>query len=425
MYSRIFLYASDHPPIMIPRTIYPSIEYGIRYKPVTLITGARQVGKTTICGEIVREKGFNYVSLADGRERALAIQDPEMFLRVHPTPLIIDEAQYAPGLFDVIEGIIDREKFERGTNNGMYILTGSQMYNLMENVSQSMAGRVSIVDMSPLSMNEILGRKEEPFRVDFERNILRSIEKVIPVDDVFKMIVRGGYPELYGQPGMDTSRFYSDYVETYIERDVSQVINLKDKLQFRRFMEYIASITGQELVYDHIANALGISIKTVQSWIGVLVAGEIVYLLQPFVPRSNVKSITKRPKLYFRDTGLACYLARIFDPETLRIGYLGGHMVETFIINEIMKSYSNNSEKAGFSYYRDSNGNEVDLVILRDGVLTLVECKAGMTYDSGDVRSFSRLEGSDYAVGPSCILCLTEKAYPIKDGVYALPISSI
>ncbi len=308
LYSRTFLYCPDHPSDIIPRTVYPSIKYGIRYKPVTLITGARQVSKTTIYGKVVREKGFNYVSLADGRERALAIQDPEIFLRIHHAPLIIDEAQYVPRLFDVIERIIDREKFEKGSNNGMYILTGSQMYNLMENVSQSMAGRVSIVDMSPLSMSEILERKEEPFRVDFERNILRSMERTISVDEVYGTIVRGCYPKLYEQPGMDTSKFYSDYVETYIERDVSQVINLKDKLMFRRFMEYIASITGQELVYDHIANALDQSED--RAVVDRSSSGRwIVHLLQPFVPRSNVKSITKRPELYFRDAGWACYLA--------------------------------------------------------------------------------------------------------------------
>jgi predicted AAA+ superfamily ATPase len=138
-----------------------------------------------------------------------------------------------------------------------------------------------------------------------------------------------------------------------------------------------------------------------------------------------VKGAVKRPKLYFCDTGLACYLARIYDPETLRAGYLGGPMAETFIVNEIMKSYSNNAEDAGFYYYRDKNGNEIDLVMVREGKMTLIECKAGMTYDSADVKAFSRLEHSNYGVGPSCLICMTEKAYPLKDGVYALPVTSI
>lgn len=410
---------------MIPRTVLASIEESIRFKPVTLVTGARQVGKTTLCRLIAEKHGFGYVSLATGSERAMAVRDPEMFLNLHPAPVIIDEIQYAPGLFEAIQGIVDARKIESGGNAGMYILTGSQAYRLMEGVTQSMAGRVGIIEMSPLSMSEVLGRDEKPFVVDFESNIRRAMEHVLSVDDVYGMIVRGMYPELHDQPGLKASKFYSDYVDTYIERDVSELIALKDKLKFRQFMEYLASITGQELVYDSIAGAIGVSIHTIRSWLGVLAAGGIVRLLQPYFERSNVKRIVKRPKIYFCDTGLACYLAKVFDAQTLRVGYLGGHMVETFVINEIMKSYSNNTEEAGFYYYRDSQKHEIDLLILRDGRLSLIECKAGMTYDSTDVKAFSRLEKSDYEVGPSCIICLTDRAYPLKPGVYALPISSI
>ena len=345
---KIYIYAQGIITAMIPRTILDSIEESIRFKPVTLITGARQVGKTTLCKLIAEKHGFGYVSLATGSERAMAIQDPEMFLHLHPAPVIIDEIQRAPGLFDVIEGIVDERKFRGGNNAGMYILTGSQVYKLMEGITQSMAGRVSIIEMSPLSMSEVLGREEKPFIVDFENNIHRAMEHMFSVDDVYEMIVRGMYPELYDQPEMRASKFYSDYVDTYIERDVSEIITLKDNLKFRQFMEYLASITGQELVYDSIANGIGVSIHTIQSWLGVLVAGGIVRLLQPYFERSNVKRIVKRPKIYFCDTGLACYLAKVFDAQTLRIGYLGGHMVETFIINEIMKTYTNNTQEAGF-----------------------------------------------------------------------------
>ena len=410
---------------MIPRTILDSIEESIRQKPVTLITGARQVGKTTLCKMIAAERGFDYVSLATGSDRMMAMEDPELFLKLHPAPLIIDEVQYAPVLFEHIEGIVDEMKFRTGSNKGMYILTGSQVYNLMEGITQSMAGRVSMVRMSPLSLSEILGRKETPFMVDFESNIRRSMEHTLSLEWVYDTIVRGSYPELYDQSDIKPSKYYSDYVDTYIERDVSQIINLKDKLKFRQFMEYIASITGQELVYDRVAKNLSVSVHTIQSWVGVLVAGGIVHLLQPYSERSNIKRIIKRPKLYFCDTGLACYLAKIFDPETLRAGYLNGPMVETFIVNEIMKTYDNNTEESGFFYYRDSEMNEIDLVMLRNGMLTLVECKAGIGYDSTDVKAFSRLDRSDYRIGPSCLICLTEKAYPLRDGVYALPLSSI
>ncbi len=420
-----YIYLTPNLSSMIPRTILRSIEESIEFKPVTLITGARQIGKTTICKYIAKEHGFNYVSLASNEDRVMAIKDPEMFLRLHPTPLIIDEVQYAPKLFDVIEGIVDARKFETGSNEGMYVLTGSQVYNLMEGVTQSMAGRVGIIRMSPLSINEITEREEMPFKVDFEAKIRRSMEYTLTMETAYRMMVRGGYPELYGKPKMRSSKFYSDYLDTYIERDVSQIINLKDKMKFRQFMEYVASMTGQELVYDNVSKALGMSVHTIQSWTGVLIAGGIIHLLQPYPGRCNARRITKRPKLYFCDTGLACYLAKIYDPDTLRVGYMNGPMVETFIVNEIMKTYSNNTEEAGFFYYRDSEGHEVDLVMLRDGILTLIECKAGMTYDSTDVKAFSRLERSDHDIGPSCIICLTERAYPLKEGVYALPLSSI
>ncbi len=410
---------------MIPRTILSAIEESIRFKPVTLITGARQVGKTTLCQYLAKEHSFGYVSLATGSERMMAIQDPKMFLTMHPAPLIIDEVQYAPGLLDVLEEIVDSEKILNGHNEGMYILTGSQAYNLMENVTQSMAGRISIIRMSPLSMNEILGRDEQPFVMDLEKKVRRSTDYKMSPTEAYDMILRGGYPELYEKPDMRVSKFYSDYVDSYIERDVSQIVNLKDKLKFRQFMEYIASITGQELVYDKISNALGVNIRTVQSWMSVLISGGIVHLLQPYFEKSNVKRTVKRPKLYFCDTGLACYLAKIFDSETLRAGYLSGHMVETFIVNEIMKSYDNNAEAAGFYYYRDSSMNEVDLIILRDEKLTLIECKSGMTYDYNDVKSFHRLEESEFEIGPSAVICLTDRPYPLRESVYALPLSSI
>lgn len=410
---------------MIPRTALVQIEKGIKLKPVTLITGARQTGKTTLCKEIAERHGFFYVSLADRSERVLAKDDPDMFLSVHPAPLIIDEVQYAPALFEALESAVDKRKFETGSNEGMYIITGSQAYNVMQGVTQSMAGRIYMVEMSPLSLSEILGREEVPFRVDFESNIRRAMEHVLSVEDVFSMIVRGGYPELYQKPEMETAKFYSDYVDSYLDRDVSQLISLKDRDRFTVFIQYMASMTGQELVYEHVANAVGVSSKTVQQWTGVLVAGGIVRLLTPFVPASNTKAVTSRPKMYFRDTGLACYLSRMFDPETLRVGYLAGHMVETFIINEILKSYDNNCMENGFYYYRDAEGNEVDLVMLSNGILNLVECKSGMTYDDDDVKAFSKLKKSNYTLGPSCIICLTESAYPIKDSVYALPVSSI
>ena len=250
---------------MIKRTIKEAILRCIHNKPVTLITGSRQVGKSTLCYEIKKELGFDYISLDDIREREMAIKDPEMFLKLHKWPLIIDEVQYDPKLFEVIEAIVNKEKLEKGSNSGMYILISSQIYELMNGVTQSLSGRVAIIRMSPLSSREIYGLKE--FKMSFDPIELsnRSKEFKIDVDDLYKLIVKGMYPELYDNPNLDINMFYSNYVNTYIERDVSQIINLKDKLKFQDFLEVIASLTGQELVFDTIAKAIGVKTDTIKS----------------------------------------------------------------------------------------------------------------------------------------------------------------
>ena len=410
---------------MIKRTIQKQIETSIKTKPVTLITGARQVGKSTLCYEMKKEFGFNYVSLDDRFERAQAINDPELFLKLHPCPLIIDEVQYAPQLFDSLESVVNKKKLETGSNNGMYILTGSQAYELMNGVTESMAGRVSIIKMSALSASEIFGQEELKFEINPTKNNKRISNYKINLDELYKLIVRGMYPELYDKPEINSDSFYASYVATYIERDVPQLINVKDKMKFQNFLEILASLTGQELVYDTIAKAIGVKVDTVQSWISVLAAGEIIYLLQPYNELSIVKRIVKRPKLYFYDTGLACYLARLNNEEVLKKSIFAGRFVETYIVNEIKKSYRNNGIRDNFYYYRDNNQNEIDLIILDNGELHFVECKSGVSYSKKDVKAFKQLKNSEYIKGSSCILCNTETVYSIDEDVYVLPISAI
>lgn len=409
---------------MINRTIYNQIELSIKTKPVTLITGARQVGKSTIA-LLFKEKGFNYVSLDSSRERELAKKDPEMFLSLHPWPLIIDEVQRAPELFNAIEEIVNNEKIKKNDNYGMYILTGSQIYKLMNGVTESLAGRVSIIHMMPLSRNEIISRKEPMFNFDIIETQKRANKNPLNPIDLFNIIVKGFYPELYNNKLLQVQKFYSDYVETYIERDVSEIINVKDKLQFRRFMELIASLTGQELIYDNIAKTIGVDKKTIMSWLSVLIAGDIVYLLEPYSEISITKRIIKRPKLYFSDTGLACYLARLTSGEILRASTFSGRFVETYIINEIKKSYINNGIEPNFYYYRDNNMNEIDLIILQDGKLNRVECKSGFNFNNSAVKAFKQLDKTQYAIGAKVIISNTDTVYPLDDGVYVLPLSGI
>lgn len=410
---------------MIKRTIKEQIVQSIHNKPVTLVTGARQVGKSTLCYEIKKEYGFHYVSLDDLRERDQAIRDPEFFLQLHPCPLIIDEIQYAPKLFDVIEAIVNREKLEKSENSGMFILTESQAYELMHGVSQSMAGRVAIVRMSPLSTREIYGSSEQKFEIDPSVSSLRSKDFTLGVRDLFSLIVRGMYPELHANPNLNSASFYSNYVDTYLERDVSQIIRLKEKLQFQNFMEALASLTGEELVYDTLAKAVGVSVNTIKSWISVLVARDIIYLLQPYNELSITKRIVKRPKIYFNDTGLACYLARLNNEDVLMNSIFKGRYVETYIVNEIRKSFRNNGLQDRFFFYRDNNQNEIDLVYVDQGTLHFVECKSGVNYSPKDIKAFKQLANSAYPIGASCIVCNTPTFYSIAKGVYALPITSI
>ncbi len=409
---------------MINRTIYKEIELAVKCRPVTLITGARQVGKSTIA-QLFIDKGFSYISLDNSRDLEVAVNDPDMFLRLHKWPLIIDEVQKAPGLFAAMEEIVNAEKRKNPKNYGMYILTGSEIYKLMNGVSESMAGRISIIHMPPLSRSEILGRDEPVFDFDIKKISDRANRNPLSVDELYENIVKGAYPELYSNEDLSTEMFYSDYIETYIERDVSRLINVKDKFAFRRFMELLASLTSNELIYDNLARSIGVDIKTIQAWISVLLAGDIVYLLEPYNEMSIKRRVIKRPKIYFSDTGLAAYLARVSSPKMLQASFLNGGFVETYIINEIRKSYLNNGKDPNFYYYRDEKKNEIDLVILEDGKLHRVECKAGMTFNMLSVKAFKCLENTNHALGTSGIICNTDIIYPLGEGIYVFPLAGI
>lgn len=409
---------------MIQRTIKQPLLDSIKSYPVTLVTGARQVGKSTLCYELKKELNYNYVSLDDMDERQLANDDPKFFLAKHQAPLIIDEVQKAPILFEYIESVVNKKRLETGNANGMYILTGLQKFKLMKSVTESLAGRVGIINMSPLSFNEIIGREDIPFEVDINKVVSGRYHNMT-IDKLFEQITKGFYPELYRNPDLDKDSFYSNYVATYIDRDVSELIDVKNKLSFHKLMQLLASLTGEELIYDNIAKHIGVDKKTIMNWISVLEASNIIYLLQPYFETSLTKRVVKRPKIYFRDTGLACYLAKLSDAKNLSVSHFSGHFVETYVINEIIKTYENTNSHAEFYYYRDNEQNEIDLIIQRNGQLSFIEIKSGMKFSKSDVRAFKKIEKSKYAIGASAIICLTESVYKIDENVYALPITTI
>lgn len=410
---------------MIERTIYKEVVKRLNTKPVTVITGSRQVGKSTLCKMLVEREHFNYVSLDNIKDLTTASNDPSAFLNEHKFPLIIDEVQKCPSLLSEIESIVNKRKFDGFDNEGMYVLTGSQSYNLMQNVTESLAGRATFITMYPLSSKEIQNKIEIPFEINPLINDKDANENEDSIDDLYKNIVRGFYPEIFDKNIDDIETFYSDYTRSYIERDVSQLINLKDKLKFQRFMEVVASSTGEELISDNLAKIIGVTSKTIDSWISILVSGNIITLLEPYYENSVTKRVVKRPKLIFNDTGLASFLAGLNNPTVLKKSRFAGRFVETYAINEIIKTFNNSGVNAKFYYYRDTNQHEIDLIIRHDGKLNLIECKSGVMYNASDIKAFDQLKGSAFEICASGIICTTDKSYVLKPGFYAVPIKSI
>lgn len=410
---------------MIKRSIESFVSEQLNYWPIILLTGARQIGKTTLCKQFSMYKGFDYVSLDNIDDRKLAINDPKLFLSVHKLPLIIDEVQYAPVLFEVINEIVNKRKFDESNPNGLFILTGSQSFEHMRRVTQSLAGRVCIVEMTPLSENEIIGRKEIPFLPDYPTVLERQSIPYKNKSETFKRIVRGRFPELLSSPNLSPAVFYQNYVKTYLDRDVSELINVKDKMKFHDLLTQLASLTGQELNYESISKSLGITLPTVKQWCSVLEASGIIFMLRAYNDSSLTKRLTKRPKMFFTDTGLASSLIKMQDPKSLELCYLSGAFFETFVINEIRKSYLNCGKEFSGYYYRDTNQNEIDLVIIENARLHLIEIKSGYSFSPSDVSSFKSLSSSQYSISSSCIIGSNEKVSSLSDNIIVVPVRTI
>lgn len=408
---------------MKKRTIEGIIRKSLRFFPVTVITGARQVGKSTLVKALGDELGFHYVSLDDLILLAEANNDPRFFLTSFPTPLIIDEAQKAPMLFDEIARIVNSVRLEGGNANGMFILTGSESNDLLGRIRESLAGRANPIDMLTLSHDEILEKDDKP--LSFNPTDYLSFQSDDSIDSVFARIVRGGYPELAVHSDMKPRDFYAAYLRTYLDRDIGAFIGLENQVKFINFLRYLASLTGQTLDKSKISNALGISSRTVDSWLSVLATSNIVRFVEPYFDSSLTKRIVRTPKFYFQDSGLASYLAGLGDPKSLSGSYFAGAFFETYVVNEIIKGFVNAGADAEVYFYRDNHQNEIDLVVLENGVLHPIEIKMTSSPNKAMVKSFSCLKGSMYTIGTGYLLCLTP--YPVKlmDDVFAMPISAI
>lgn len=382
---------------------------------VLLVTGPRQVGKTTLLKYLQEEK-MNYVTLDDKTLRNLAISDPKLFLEEHKPPLFIDEAQYAPTLFPYIKMIVDESP-----EKGLYWITGSQQFNLMKNVTESLAGRVGIINLNSFTYSEI--KQETKNKILFDPDNLVKAPK-IDVNDLFEVIYKGGMPNLYTDDLIDLNTYFESYVTTYIERDVREILNIGDLSAFKNFMISVASRTGEQLNYSALALDSGVSVPTAKNWLSVLVASGLVYLLEPY-KSTKLKRITHMPKIIFMDTGLCAYLAGWDNKRDLQLSSFSGHYLETFVISEIIKSYNSQSKKINLSYYRDKDKNEIDLVIFKNNKLYPFEIKKTATPTKEMIKNFKHLEKSSLEIGTGGIICLYDTLLPLDKNNYIIPISSV
>lgn len=383
--------------------------------PVILVTGPRQVGKTTLL-EMCASDNMKYVSLDDLDVRSLAQNDPGLFIQTYTPPVIIDEIQYAPELFSYIKIVADRER-----KNGLFWLTGSQKFHLMKGITESLAGRVAVLDLLGLSNAEINSKGEysKPFLPTNEIGTTEN-NKVM---EVFREIWLGSFPRVIDNPDA-RDIFYRSYVQTYIQRDVKDILNITDEITFHKFLGAIAARTGQLLNYTDVARDIGIDNKTVKAWLSVLEASGLVYLLYPY--HTNVtKRIIKTPKLYFLDTGLCAYLTKWTTPEALEAGAMSGAIFETYVVSEILKSYWHNGQEANLYFYRDTDQKEVDLLIEANNILYPVEIKKTATPSKTATKNFDVLQKLDKKIGKGTVICLTEKNIPLSSEVIAIPVNNI
>ncbi|NLC44906.1 MAG: ATP-binding protein [Clostridiales bacterium] len=383
-----------------------------------LVTGPRQVGKTTMLKNVL--KGIEYVTLDDPLLLASAIEQSGTFFKDNPPPLFVDEIQYAPNLFPQIEIIIDRDK-----KKGQFYMSRSQQFHMMKNVSESLAGRLGLLTLLGLSMREKLG-------IDFTESFLptddyfairRQDKKGPSYDDVWYNIHRGSMPELYANKDFDWQMFYGAYVRTYIERDVRELTQVGDEVKFLHFMTVAASRIGQLLNLASLSRDVGISQPTAERWMSILVSSNIVYLLQPY--SNNITNRTvKTPKLYFLDTGLAAYLTKWNTPDVLKNGAMAGAFFETFVISEIIKSYYNKGIlELPLYFYRDKNMNEIDLLIEDNGILYPLEMKKHADPQKKDIAAFNQLDKiPSVKRGPGGVICLYDNLITLKDNDRVIPV---
>ena len=385
--------------------------------PVVLISGPRQVGKTTMLKKLMEGTDRNYVTLDDLQERALAKNDPEMFLQLHKPPILIDEVQYAPELFSMIKLIVDKEH-----RKGDFWLTGSQIFDLMKGVQESLAGRVAVLSLSSLSQTEIYGGEDRPFQIEIEHLMKRKEGRTrADLQEIFRRIFQGSMPAIVSNEVSNNSIFYGSYLSTYIERDVRNLFDAIDSLKFLRFLTAVAARCSQMLNVNEIARDADINLKQAKDWMEILETLGIIFYLHPF-SNNMLKRLVKTPKYYFYDTGLVAYLTKWSSPETLENGAMNGAILENYVVSEIRKSYLNSGKAPFMYYYRDKDAREIDIILEQNGELNPIEIKKSANPAPEILRSFSVLEKTGLKRGKGAVICMKMELSAFNQENYIVPV---
>ncbi|OGI02204.1 MAG: ATPase [Candidatus Melainabacteria bacterium GWF2_37_15] len=385
--------------------------------PVLLLTGPRQVGKTTLLQHLEPDER-KYVTLDDPIIRSLAQEDPALFLERFKPPVLIDEIQYAPQLFPYIKMSVDKNK-----QPGAFWLTGSQQFHLMQNITESLAGRVGILKLQGFSQSEKNHNTDvDPFLPDpehIETRCKSSVPKSLM--QIYEAIWRGSFPAIVLNKEMDHNIFYSSYIQTYLQRDVRQITQIEDEKSFLKFLRSAAARTGQLINYADMARDADISSNTAKSWLSILEASGLIYLLEPY--HTNVtKRLIKSPKLYFLDTGLCSYLTQWSTQEALEAGAMSGAILETYIMSELLKSYWHSGKQPQFYFYRDKDKKEIDLLISQNGKLYPLEFKKTASPDKTAAKNFSILNKLNIQIASGAVICLTSDYLPLTREIYSVPV---
>lgn len=396
--------------------------------PVLLVTGPRQVGKTTLLQKL-SSPDRKYVTLDDPDVRYLAKHDPALFMQRYTPPVLIDEIQYAPELLPYLKIYVDSKK-----QKGSIWITGSQAFQLMKDASESLAGRVGIINLLGLSDAEIYGYESTPYVTEPEY-LMNRIDKVQKLDlnRIYTRIFKGSMPELYADPDMDWETYYRSYVNTYLQRDIRNLAQVADEMDFYNFMTVAAAHTSKPVIYEELANEANISAPTAKKWLSILVSSHIVALVQPYY-NNVLKRVVKMPLLHFLDTGLAAYLLKWGSPEVLEKGAMSGAFFETYVFTEIYKSYLNAGKEPPIFYYRDKDQKEIDLLLYQDGVLSPIEIKKSASPGRAAIKNFNVLEpvqeqkkfgGLDelkVVLGPGNVICMAQDLLPLDEKNWSVPV---